>query len=121
MAAADGLLRSQETDLIVEVYGGLTGERIDRGSVAETYINWQSDGSPDLMMTIASASGSLDDRGRRRIFKAVCLVMLSDGAIAESERQHLAEIAAALDIDEIGVSAVLADLRLGSGVGCGSV
>jgi tellurite resistance protein len=99
MAAADGMLLGRELDVIADVYANLTGGSIDRGEIAERFLQWQNDGSPSIVEIVGHGLGDVGEQSKERIFKAAYRIMMSDGDVAEPERQRLSEIASVLDMD----------------------
>jgi tellurite resistance protein len=111
MAAADGMLLGRELDVIADIYAGLTGGSIDRGEVAERFLQWQNDGSPSIGEIVGHGLGDVGEQSKERIFKAACRIMMSDGDVAETERRRLSEIASVLDMDVGFVIETLLTLR----------
>jgi hypothetical protein len=99
MAAADGMLLGRELDTIAEIHADLTGGRIDRGGVAERFLQWQNDGNPSIEEIVGPELEEVGEPAKAKIFAAACRIMLSDGDVAESERQRLGEIASALGLE----------------------
>lgn len=111
VASADGVLLGKELDKIGEIHAELSNTRIDRGEIAEQFLRWQNDGSPSIKDIVSPGVKSVGEQARMKIFKAACLIMLSDGHAAESERRRLAEIALALNVDVRYVIETLLDAR----------
>lgn len=111
VAAADGVLLGKELDTIAQVHAGLYGGSIDRGTVAECFFEWQNEGRPSVEEILGPRLEDVGEQARATIFKAACLIMLSDGSAADSECRRLAVIASGLGLEMDVVIETLLALR----------
>jgi uncharacterized tellurite resistance protein B-like protein len=105
MAAADGRLDAREVRLIQKVYQEQTGRAMDVGGVALAVQAFTTKGN--LLADLSARVGSMGLETKERIIRAAYLTLLADKRIAEEERKKLRDIAAALQISEIHLNAII--------------
>jgi uncharacterized tellurite resistance protein B-like protein len=105
MAAADGRLDAREVRLIQKVYQEQTGRAVDVGGVALAVQAYTTKGN--LLADLSARVGSMGLETKERIIRAAYLTLLADKRIAEEERKKLRDIAAALQISEIHLNAII--------------
>lgn len=110
MAGADGRLDSREVSLIQQIYQDLSGESLTASDIAEAAESYAQRGK--FLGDLSAAAGGLDMGTKEEIIRAAYLVLLADDQIAGEERKKLQDIAAALKVPEIHVSAILEDLAV---------
>lgn len=107
MAASDGHLDSREIGHIQSIYQAcegraLTADVIARAADENTTINIREE--------LADAAPALDKAKKEEIVCAAYRVLLADNRIAGEERKKLHDMARALEISEIHLSAILEEL-----------
>ena len=109
MAQADGELADVESATISAVYNKVTGDSIEEAEIEIAAKGILASGRA-LKEDLSAASSSMDKQVKESIVKAAYLVLIADGEVAAGERKKLFDIANALKMPEIQVSAILEDL-----------
>ena len=107
MASADGHLDTREVGLIQEIYEDCTGTRLAADAIARAA---QQNADEDFREGLAALSPSLDLTTKDEILCAAYRVLLADNRVAGEERKELHDMAKALHISEIHLSALLEEL-----------
>lgn len=97
MATADGTLDDKEISMIVGIYRDLIGHPLERSlvvKISETMQVPHFSIHDDLGLTQAEISESM----KETIIEACYLVMVADGAIDETEKHRISEVAMTLKI-----------------------
>jgi len=105
MAAADGRLDAREVGLIQEVYQDQTGRSVDVSGVAlavQTYATKR-----DLLAELSTAARRMSRETKEKIIRAAYLALLADERISAEERKKLRGVAAALQVSEIDLDAIV--------------
>jgi tellurite resistance protein len=109
VAGADGRLNAREIGLIQDMYQEHTGRSVDvRGVVlaAEAYA-----GKRDVLMELSIAAGSMSQETKQKIIRAAYLTLIADNRIAKEERKRLKDIAAALQISDFDLAALVTKIK----------
>ncbi len=109
IANADQELSAAEIATIARVFGDATGNTIGEAEIGEACERRRRTGTP-ITRELSAASASLPIATKELILRAAYRVLLADERIAAEERKRLLEIANALRIDEVHMSAVLEEL-----------
>ena len=110
VAGADGRLNAREVSLIQEVYQDQTGRSVDVSGVVlavEAYV-----AKRDVLTELSIAAGSMTRDTKEKILRAAYLTLLADKRITGKERERLKDIAAALEISEIDLDALVEKVKL---------
>ena len=110
VAGADGRLNAREVSLIQEVYQDQTGRSVDVSGVVlavEAYV-----AKRDVLTELSIAAGSMTRDTKEKILRAAYLTLLADKRITGKERKRLKDIAAALEISEIDLDALVEKVKL---------
>jgi tellurite resistance protein len=110
VAGADGRLNAREVSLIQEVYQDQTGRSVDVSGVVlavEAYVPKR-----DVLTELSIAAGSMTRDTKEKILRAAYLTLLADKRITGKERKRLKDIAAALEISEIDLDALVEKVKL---------
>jgi uncharacterized membrane protein YebE (DUF533 family) len=107
MARADGHLDTREVDLIQEIYQECTGKALTADTVAEAA---RENAGIDFREALTALSSSLDHTTKDEILCAAYRVLLADDRVAGEERKELHDMAKALKVSEIHLSALLEEL-----------
>jgi uncharacterized membrane protein YebE (DUF533 family) len=107
MASADGHLDTREVGLIQDIYKNCTGKTLAADAVARAAKQNDEEDILDVLRTLAS---SLDLTTKDEILCAAYRVLLADDRVAAEERNELHDMARALHVSEIHLSAVLEEL-----------
>lgn len=107
MASADGHLDSREVGLIQEIFEDCTGNALGADAVARAAHQNEAE---DIRDVLADLAPSLDLTTKDEILCAAYRVLLADNRVAGEERKELHEMARALHISEIHLSALLEEL-----------
>ncbi|BAQ16992.1 TerB family tellurite resistance protein [Methyloceanibacter caenitepidi] len=107
MASADGHLDSREVGLIQEIFKDCTGNALGADAVARAAHQNEAE---DIRDVLADLAPSLDLTTKDEILCAAYRVLLADNRVAGEERKELHEMARALHISEIHLSALLEEL-----------
>ena len=116
VAGADGRLNAREVGCIQKVFQERTGRRVDTSGVmlaVHAYATKQ-----DVLAELSIAAGSMSDELKEEIIRAAYLTLLADERVAGGERERLKDIAAALQISEGLLNAILARAGPASGEDC---
>jgi tellurite resistance protein len=109
VAASDGRLDAREVGLIQQVYLDQSGRPLSGDEVIRAA---EAHASGDTLAEFAAAARGLDRPTKEEMIRAAYLVLLADDRIAGEERKKLKDIAAALQIAEIHLGAILEDLAV---------
>jgi tellurite resistance protein len=110
VAGADGRLNAREVSLIQEVYQDQTGRSVDVSGVVlavEAYVPKR-----DVLTELSIAAESMTRDTKEKILRAAYLTLLADKRITGKERKRLKDIAAALEISEIDLDALVEKVKL---------
>ncbi|WP_245409429.1 TerB family tellurite resistance protein [Methyloceanibacter sp. wino2] len=107
MASADGHLDSREVGLIQDIFKDCTGKALGADAVARAAHQNEAE---DIRNVLADLAPSLDLTTKDEILCAAYRVLLADNRVAGEERKELHEMARALHISEIHLSALLEEL-----------
>lgn len=107
MAGADGRLDTREVGLIREIYEGCTGKTLAADAIARAE---QENADEDFLEGLAALSSTLDLTTKDEILCAAYRVLLADDRVAGEERKELHDMARALHVSEIHLSALLEEL-----------
>lgn len=110
MAAADGEVADVETATIAAVFEAVTGAPADEAEITRTGDAYKKDCS-SVTADLAAGERNLDKGTKESIVRAAYLVLRSDGRVAARERKRLVDIAHALKMPEIHITAILEDLE----------
>ena len=113
VAGADGRLNAREVGCIQKVYQERTGRPVDISGVmlaVHAYATKQ-----DVLAELSAAAGSMSGELKEEIVRAACLMLLADERVAGGERERLEDIAAALQISESLLDAILGRAEPASG------
>lgn len=110
MAAADGDIADVESATICAVFEAITGERAVEAEV-DAAVSAYEKRRTNIADDLAGAAPSLDKSIKEGIVRAAYLVLRADGRVAARERKKLVDIAHALKMPEIHISAILEDLE----------
>ena len=105
VAGADGRLDAREVGLIQKVFREQTGRSVDVSGVVlavEAYTTKR-----DVLAEFSAAAGSMSGAIKEEIVRAAYLILLADKRIATEERERLTNIAAALQISELDLEAIM--------------
>lgn len=105
VAGADGRLNAREVGLIQKVYQDQTGRSVDVSGVVMAVQAYTT--KRDVLSEFSAAAGSMSVATKKEIIRAAYLTLLADKRIAGEERQRLKDIAAALQISEIDLDAII--------------
>jgi tellurite resistance protein len=104
-AAADGRLDASEVGLIQKIYQDLTGRSVEVSGVVLAVQAYAT--TRDVLRELSAEAGSMSRETKVKIIRAAYLTLLANGRIAEEERQKLKDIAAALQISESDLEAIV--------------
>lgn len=107
MASADGHLDTREVGMIQKIYEDCTGKKLTADAVARAA---QEIAGVNMRDAIADLAPSLDRTTRDEILCAAYRVLLADNRVAGEERKELHDMAKALGVSEIHLSALLEEL-----------
>jgi len=110
IAGADDRLVEDETAVICDIYRKLTGKTIGAAEIARAM---EADGAGDaerLRADLARRSDELDMATKETLIRAAYMVLMADKRISARERKRLHDYADALEIPEIQLTEILADL-----------
>lgn len=110
VAAADGRLNASEVGLIQKVYQARTGRAVDVSGVAFAVQMYAR--KRDVLAELSAAAGGLDWDTKVEIIRAVYLTLLADDRATPEERAKLKEIAAALQVPEPRLDAIISEMAL---------
>lgn len=110
MAAADGDLADVESVTVSAVFEKVSGETVDASEIEATAASIAGDAKA-LTADLKAASGALEEDAKESIVRAAYLVLRADGVVAMQERKKLVDIANALKMPEIHVSAILEEIE----------
>jgi uncharacterized membrane protein YebE (DUF533 family) len=105
VAGADGRLNAREVGLIQKVYQDQTGRSVDVSGVVLAVQAYTT--KRDVLSEFSAAAGSISVATKKEIVRAAYLTLLADKRIAGEERETLKDIAAALQISEIDLDAII--------------
>ena len=105
VAGADGRLNASEVGLIQKVYQDQTGRSVDVSGVVLAVQAYTT--KRDVLSEFSAAAGSISVATKKEIIRAAYLTLLADKRIAGEERERLKDIAAALQISEIDLDAII--------------
>ena len=109
VAGADGRLNAREVSLIQEVYQDQTGRSVDVSGVVfavDAYV-----AKRDVLTELSIAAGSMTRDTKEKILCAAYLTLLADKRITGKERKRVKDIAAALEISEIDLDALVEKVK----------
>ena len=105
MAAADHRLDAREVTLIQRVYEELTGEPVDvSGVVSVVHVYARK----DVLEELSKVTGSLSTGAKAAILRGAYEAILANSYVSQAERDTLDGIAAALQLSDDEMDAVLA-------------
>jgi uncharacterized membrane protein YebE (DUF533 family) len=107
MASADGHLDTREVGLMQEIYENCTGKTLAADAVARAA---KQNDEEDILDVLKVQASSLDLTAKDEILCAAYRVLLADDRVAAEERKELHDMARALHVSEIHLSAVLEEL-----------
>ena len=107
MAGADGHLDTREVALIQKIYQDCTGKALAADAVARAA---QENAEVRFRDHLAELAPSLDHTTKDEILCAAYRVLLADDRVAGEERKELHDMAKALSVSEIHLSALLEEL-----------
>lgn len=107
MASADGHLDTREVGLIQEIYQNCTGKALGATAVAQAA---KHNADVNIRESLAAMAPSLDSTTKDEILCAAYRVLLADDRVAGEERKRLHDMAKALKVSEIHLSALLEEL-----------
>lgn len=107
MASADGHLDTREVGLIQDIFKDCTGKVLTADAVARAA---QQNEEEDILDGLATLAPSLDLTAKDEILCAAYRVLLADDRVAGEERKELHDMARALHVSEIHLSALLEEL-----------
>ena len=110
IAGADNRLVESETETIRRLYEKLTGDKIEPFDVAKA-LEARAASPVHLTDLLKGRRNELDMKSREALMRAAYLVLMSDHRIAARERKKLKDYAAALEISEIHLNAILEGLQ----------
>ena len=113
VAGADGRLNAREVGLIQKVYQNQTGRSVDVSGVVLAVQAYTI--KRDVLAEFSAAAGSMSEATKKEIIRAAYLTLLADKRIAGEERERLKDIAAALQISEIDLDAIVEETDPTSG------
>ena len=113
VAGADGRLDAREVGLIQKVYQDQTGRSVDVSGVVLAVQAYTI--KRDVLAEFSAAAGSMSGATKKEILRAAHLTLLADKRIAGEERERLKDIAAALQISEIDLDAIVEETEPTSG------
>jgi uncharacterized membrane protein YebE (DUF533 family) len=105
VAGADGRLNAREVELIGKVYQDQTGKSVDVSGIVRAVQAYAT--KHDVLAELSVVAGSMSAEQKEEIVRAAHLMLLADERIAGQEREKLKEIAAALQISETHLSAIV--------------
>jgi len=105
VAGADGRLNAREVGLIQKVYQDQTGRSVDVSGVVLAVQAYTT--KRDVLSEFSTAAGSISVATKKEIIRTAYLTLLADKRIAGEERETLKDIAAALQISEIDLDAII--------------
>lgn len=105
VAAADGRLNAREVELIRTVYHDHTGKSVDVSGIVLAVQAYAT--KHDVLGELSVAAGSMSAELKEEIVRGAHLMLLADERIAGQEREKLKDIAAALQISETHLSAIV--------------
>jgi tellurite resistance protein len=105
VAGADGRLDAREVGLIQKIYQDQTGRSVDVSGIVLAVQAYAT--KRDVTAELSVVAGSMSRETKERIVRAAYLMLLADKRIAEGERKRLKDIAAALQISEIHLDAIV--------------
>ena len=105
VAGADGRLNAREVELIQTVYQDETGKSLDVSGILRAVQAYAT--KHDLLAELSVAAGGMSAELKEEIIRAAYLMLHADEHIAGKEREKLQEIAAALQISETHLSAIV--------------
>ncbi len=110
VAAADGRLNASEVGLIQKVYQDRTGRPVDVSGVVLAVQMYAT--RRDVLEELSAAAGGMDWTTKVEIIRAAYLTLLVDKRVTPEERAKLEEIAAALQVPEPRLDAIIGKTRL---------
>ena len=113
VAGADSRLNAREVGLIQKIYQDETGESVDVSGIVRAVEAYAT--KHDLLAELALAAGGMSADVKDEIIRAAYLMLHADEHIAGKERETLQGIAAALEISETHLSAIIAATEASSG------
>jgi uncharacterized tellurite resistance protein B-like protein len=105
VAGADGRLNACEVELIQMVYKRQTGKVVEVSGIVRAVQAYAT--KHDLLAELSATAGGMSAELKEEIIRAAYLMLLADEHIAGKEREKLREIAAALQISETHLSAIV--------------
>jgi len=105
VAGADGRLNAREVGCIQKVYQERTGRSVDISGVMRAVHAYAT--KQDVLAEFSIAAGSMSDELKEEIVRAAYLTLLVDERVLGGERERLKAIAAALQISERFLDAIL--------------
>jgi uncharacterized tellurite resistance protein B-like protein len=100
MAGADKTLTLSEIETVSQLYAEASGRPIDPAMIGEIFVQAKNCDAAAALVELRSIARQLDNDTKERIVKASCAVMAADRKIDRREAERLSEIAAALEIAE---------------------
>lgn len=105
MAAADQRLDANEVSLIQRVYEELTGQPVDVSGVVSAV---QVYARKDLAEDLSEVAGSFTLETKSAILRAAYRTVFANNNVSQAERETLDKIAAALQLTDADLEAILA-------------
>jgi uncharacterized tellurite resistance protein B-like protein len=100
MAGADKTLTLSEIETVSQLYAEACGRPVDPAMIGEIFVQVKNCDAASALVELRAIARQLDDATKERIVRASCSVMAADRKIDRREAERLSEIAAALDIAE---------------------
>lgn len=105
VAGADGRLNAREVGLIQKIYRDETGKSVDVSGIVRAVEAYAT--KHDLLAELSEAAGAMSAELKDEIIRAAYLMLRADEHVAGKEREKLQDIAAALEISETHLSAIV--------------
>ncbi len=105
VAGADGRLNAREVGLIQKIYRDETGKSVDVSGIVRAVEAYAT--KHDLLAELSEAAGAMSAELKDEIIRAAYLMLHADEHVAGKEREKLQDIAAALEISETHLSAIV--------------
>lgn len=105
VAGADGRLNAREVELIQKIYRDETGKSVEVSGIVRAVEAYAT--KHDLLAELSEAAGAMSAELKDEIIRAAYLMLHADEHVAGKEREKLQDIAAALEISETHLSAIV--------------
>lgn len=107
VAGADGRLNAREVELIGKVYQDHTGKSVELSGIVLAVQAYAT--THDVLAELSAAAGSMSAEVKEEIIRAAHLMLFADERVDGKERDKLNEIAAALQMSAIELSAIVGE------------